>query len=120
MIENKQKMLDALKEWPIIQVACQKAGVSRPTYYRWLQEDEVFRRQAVEAIKQGIEFINDMNESQLILLSKDKHWPAIKYWLEHNSAKYGAKVKEHALTIKHEITYTPKIRELADRLLKLQ
>ncbi len=93
--EDKQKVLDALKEMPIIQIACKKAGIARPTYYRWRQEDKVFRRQAVEAMNQGVEFINDMSESQIISLIKDKKLQAMALWLKHNHPKYGAKVREY-------------------------
>ena len=94
-VEDKQKLCDALKEMPIIQIACKKAGVSRPTYYRWRQEDKAFRRQAAEAMNQGVEFINDMSESQIISFIKDKKLQAMALWLKHNHPKYGAKVKEY-------------------------
>ncbi|MFZ1074984.1 MAG: hypothetical protein WAN50_01280 [Minisyncoccia bacterium] len=92
---DKQKVLDALKEMPIVQIACKKAGISRPTYYRWRQEDKIFRRQAVDAMNHGVEFINDMSESQIISLIKDKKLQAMALWLKHNHPKYGAKVKEY-------------------------
>jgi transcriptional regulator of acetoin/glycerol metabolism len=38
---EKNALIEALKEMPIVQIACKKAGVGRATYYRWLQEDQV-------------------------------------------------------------------------------
>ena len=69
-IKDKETLLEVLKEMPIIQVACKKAGVSRATYYRWQQEDKEFKRKSRDALDHGIEFINDMSESQLITLIK--------------------------------------------------
>lgn len=40
---QKQAMLEQLRRIPIIQVACEKAGVSRPTLYRMRSADEKFR-----------------------------------------------------------------------------
>ncbi len=89
--KEKQGLLDMLKEMPIIQVACKKAGIGRATYYRWRKEDKIFARQSEDALSQGIEFINDMSESQLILMIKEKKMPAIALWLKHNHPRYGSK-----------------------------
>ena len=81
---------------PIIQVACQKVGISRATYYRWRKDDLVFRNACDEAIVEGIYLINDMSESQLISLIREKKLPAIALWLKNNHTRYGAKVEiEH-------------------------
>lgn len=88
---DKAHLLDALKEMPIVQVACKKSGVSRATYYRWRRDDREFLRQCNDALAQGIDFINDMSESQLISLIREKKMPAIAMWLKHNNVRYGAK-----------------------------
>ena len=88
---EKQRLIEALKELPVVQVACKKSGVSRATYYRWKREDREFLRQSTDALAQGIDFINDMSESQLITLIREKKMPAIAMWLKHNNVRYGAK-----------------------------
>lgn len=93
--KEKLALLEALKEMPIIQVACRKAGVSRPTYYRWRKEDKNFFRQTEDAIIQGFEFINDMSESQVITLIKEKKLPAIVLWLKHHHPLYGSKTQSY-------------------------
>ncbi len=90
-IKDKETLLGALKEMPIIQVACKKAGVSRATYYRWRQEDKIFKRQSMDALDQGVEFINDMSESQLITLIKKEKMPAITLWLKNNHPRFSSK-----------------------------
>ncbi len=95
--KDRQVLLDALREMPIIQVACKRASISRATYYRWRNEDREFRRAVEEAINEGVLFINDMSESQVITLIKEKKMPAITLWLKHNNERYGAKIRSHAL-----------------------
>ena len=99
-IENRQQkerqaLIEALKEMPIVQVACKRVGVSRATYYRWRKEDMHFYEQSEEALSEGIEYINDMSESQLVTLIKEKKMPAIAMWLRHNHMRYGSKGRTH-------------------------
>ena len=93
--KDKQATMEALKEMPVVQMACRKAGISRATYYRWRKEDKNFLRQCEDAMNQGIEFINDMSESQLITLIREKKMPAIALWLKHNHARYGSKTRSY-------------------------
>lgn len=94
--ENKQLLLDCLRKTPIIQIACEKSGISRATYYRWRSEDEDFRKASDEAVREGEMFINDMSESQIISLIKEKNWQAIQFWLRNNSPKYADRIKVEA------------------------
>ena len=89
--KDKQAMIEALKEMPIIQVACKRAGIGRATYYRWKMEDSNFARECDAALREGIEFINDMSESQTIQLIKERKLPAINLWLKSNNPRYGGK-----------------------------
>ena len=88
MADMKQAMLNVLKEMPIIEVAVKRIGISRDTFYRWKLEDPEFLKQSQEAMTQGIDFINDMSESQLVSLIKEKKMPSIRYWLKHNHPRY--------------------------------
>ena len=93
MAEMKQAMLNVLKEMPIIEVAVKRIGISRDTFYRWKLEDKDFANQSQEAMAQGIDFINDMSESQLVSLIKEKKMPSIRYWLKHNHPKYRERIE---------------------------
>lgn len=86
----REKFLETLREMPIVEYACKKSGIGRTTYYRWRKEDSMFAQASNEALRHGIEFINDMSESQMIQLIKEKKMPAIAMWLKNNSARYGA------------------------------
>ena len=86
----REKFLQALREMPIVEYACKKAGIGRTSYYRWRREDAAFAHASNEALRHGIEFINDMSEMQMIQLIKEKKMPAIALWLKNNSSRYGA------------------------------
>lgn len=93
--QSKQKriLIEHLKNVPIVQIACQKTNVSRATYYRWRQEDQDFANEADRAIDKGDQLINDLSESQLIALIKDKHPTAIFYWLNHKHPGFTNKLE---------------------------
>lgn len=114
---EKRKLLEVLKEMPIIQVACKKSSVSRSTYYRWKREDREFLRQSNDALAQGIDFINDMSESQLITLIREKKMPAIAMWLKHNNVRYGGK-EQHQPHVRDE-DFTPEEGRIVAEALAL-
>ena len=88
---KKQQMallIENLERIPIVEIACDKTGINRTTYYRWREKDPKFQEAADEAIKKGEDLINDMSVSQLISLVKDKHFPAITFWLRRRHPKF--------------------------------
>jgi len=88
-----KKFLEELRKVPIVQVACEKVGVSRNTVYRWKREDKDFAKQFDAALADGVEFVNDMSESQLLQLIKEKNFSAVRFWLTSRHSAYGHKVK---------------------------
>ena len=91
--KSKLAILEQLKKVPIVQVACEKSGVGRATYYRWRQEDEQFTKEADRALMAGSLLVNDMAESQLMSAIRDKNLTAIIFWLKHHHAKYATRVE---------------------------
>lgn len=90
--KDKQALLAAFAEIPIVQIACKRTGIGRATYYRW-REDKEFRRQADEALAEGEALITDMSESRLISLIKEGKFPAVHLWLRHHHQKYKDKIE---------------------------
>ena len=84
----QHKFLEELRKIPIVQVACERVGISRQSIYRWRTEDSEFRHEMDTALDEGEELLNDLCESQLLALVKDKHFQAIKYRLEKRHPKY--------------------------------
>ncbi|HAT74144.1 MAG: hypothetical protein US30_C0006G0041 [Candidatus Moranbacteria bacterium GW2011_GWF2_36_839] len=91
--EDKKAVLEQLAKLPIIQVACQKAGISRATYYRWRIADKHFAKDADEAIEEGVQMINDLSESQLISAIKNNNFSAVRFWLQNRHRAYANKVE---------------------------
>lgn len=117
--KDREAILTQLKKMPILQIACERAGVARSSYYRWRDSDEEFRKATDEAIAEGEAFITDMSESQLISLIRDKHFPAVQLWLRQHHPKYTNKVELLGrLTIEDE-PLTPEQETLIAQALKL-
>lgn len=91
--KNKEQLLEILKKTPIVQIACEKAGVGRATYYRWRKEDTEFAEKSDQALQDGSLLVNDMAESQLMSAIKDKNMTAIIFWLKHHHSAYLTKVE---------------------------
>jgi len=117
--KQKQLFLEQLKKTPIVQIACEKTGLGRTTYYRWRKESPKFAKLADEALAEGEALITEMTESQLVSLIKDRNFPAIQLWLKHHHPKYGNKIQlEGSINIKNE-PLTPQQQEAVKRALKL-
>ena len=118
-IKEKELLLEQLKKTPIVQIACEKLGVGRATYYRWRKEDSKFTEDADIAIEDGNKLINDMAESQLMSAIRDKNMTAIIYWLNHHHPAYATKM-EITAKLKHDNEQlTPEQETLVIKALKL-
>jgi hypothetical protein len=118
--KDKERILGHLKTIPIIEVACKKANVARATYYRWRNEDPEFLRLSEEALQDGIDMINDMTESQLISLIKEKKFQAVAMWLRHNHPRFLLKEKENSfLKTKREIPLSKEQEKTLKQAIKL-
>lgn len=94
--KQKELLLEQLKKLPIVQIACEKVGISRATYYRWLEDDTGFREAAETSITEGATLVNDLAEAQLISAIKDKNFAAISFWLRNRHKAYGDKLRVEA------------------------
>jgi ACT domain-containing protein len=120
--EDKKAVLEQLAKLPIVQVACQKAGISRATYYRWRNEDKKFVTDTDEAIAEGVLMINDLSESQLITAIRNNNFSAVRFWLMNRHKAYTAKIEvmERSTSVNQELTdEQKKIVEQALRLASL-
>lgn len=78
-----KQILEELEKCGIVQVACDKVGISRNTFYRWLKEDEDFLNQVNTSITMGIGVVNDVAVSNVLEGIKRKDIVSTKYWLSH-------------------------------------
>jgi len=117
--KEKELLIKQLKNVPIIQLACEKAGICRSTYYRWRKESRQFTKETDEALLEGTLLINDVAESQLMSAIREKNMTAIIYWLRHHHPSYANKVE-----ISGNLTYadeelTPEQASLVRTALRL-
>jgi len=119
MKKNKyqNQFLEELARIPIIQVACEKTGLSRNSVYRWRKEDIAFSKRMDEALAEGVALVNDMSESQLLNLIKEKNWPAISFWLKHRNDNYKNKLEITTRDDPEELT--PAQAKVVKQALKL-
>lgn len=118
-IKEKELLLEQLKKTPIIQIACEKIGVARATYYRWRKDDPKFAEDADMALEDGNKLINDMAESQLMSAIRDKNMTAIIYWLNHHHPAYATKMEITARLKNDNEQLTPEQETLVIKALKL-
>ncbi|MFA5841118.1 MAG: hypothetical protein WC847_02520 [Candidatus Paceibacterota bacterium] len=77
----KKKFIEELEKTPIISVVCEKVGISRNTFYRWMNEDFEFRGLVEEAMGMGIRLVNDFAESNVLGGIQNKDPGYTKFWL---------------------------------------
>lgn len=112
-----KQFLEELKKVPIVQVACEKTGISRNSVYRWRREDKKFAEAMDVAMTEGVAFVNDMSESQLLTMIKEKNWSAISFWLRHRNDNYKNKIE---VTTKEEVNeLSPSQQKIVKKALKL-
>ena len=115
--KHSKLFLDELRKVPIVQVACEKTGIARNTVYRWKREDLKFAKDFDEAMSDGVAFVNDMGESQLLTLIKEKNFPAVRFWLNKRHPAYKDKIE---VTTKENIeALTPSQAKTVRHALKL-
>lgn len=116
--ETKALFLEQLKKTPIVQIACEKLGIGRATFYRWKVEDAEFTKQVEAAIFDGRLMVNDLAESQLIGAVRDRDMRAIMYWLKHHHTDYKSRLEiEATVNTIHELSEEQKA--LIQQALKL-
>lgn len=87
-VKEKRIILENLRRIPIIEIACNKSGVSRATFYRWKAADDNFKTQVDMTLNEGRGLVNDIAESQLINNIKQGNMTAIIFWLKNNNSRY--------------------------------
>lgn len=119
MKKNKlqNQFFEELEKVPIVQVACEKTGVSRNSVYRWRREDKAFAKKMDEAIANGVALVNDMSESQLLSLIKEKNYSAISFWLRHRNDNYKERIE--VTTREENEALSPEQAKIVRNALKL-
>ena len=115
----KDAFLDELRKIPIVQVACEKTGISRNSIYRWKREDKKFEKEMEEALAEGEALVNDMSESQLLTLIKEKNFSAVRFWLNRRHPKFKDKVEVTTKVGLYDDELSPEQEAIVKRALTL-
>jgi hypothetical protein len=108
IIKDKQKFLEILEKNPVIHIALERSGVTKPTFYRWRDTDKEFAENVEAAMREGKGLISDIAISQLITAIKTNNLGAIKFWLINHHPDYAnelhvtAEIKEKPMTPEDE------------------
>lgn len=114
--KEKKLILDLLLKYPIVQLACEKAGISRATFYRWKNEDEEFNIESEKAIFDWKQLINDMAEINVITWIKNGDKTLTMYWLNNNNPNYSNRPINQNIVIQTTNTEKKQIKDILEKL----
>lgn len=78
------KLLVEIENTPLVQIACEKVGISRNTFYRWIKEDPELLERVNYALTLGKGRVNDIAVSNVLSGIKSKDVKYTMYWLDRN------------------------------------
>lgn len=119
---DKQQVLttlcEELKQRPILQFACKKAGISRSQFYVWIKEDQEFATKIEEAQREGTEVVNDFSVSKLLTGINNDNLGAVFFWLRHRHPDFSNRLE---VTTKQDVAYvlTDEQKSVIQEALKL-
>lgn len=117
--KDKELILEQLKKTPIVQLVCEKLGISRATFYRFKQNDETFSEAADKALREGTMLVSDMAESQLVSAIRDRNMTAIMFWLKHHHPSYKTSITVNGSILHVAEKLTPEQQKVVRDALEL-
>lgn len=117
--KQKQEFLEQIKRTPIVQIACEKAVISRATIYRWRDADKEFAEAMDTALREGKLLVNDVAESQLMAAIRERNMTAIIFWLKHHHQEYVQRIKIDAQISNLTEKLTPEQESVVREALRL-
>jgi hypothetical protein len=112
--ERKEKfILFYKKTLGSIKDTCEGAGIARPTYYDWVDNDTEFKRALKNAFTEKMEDV----ERQLNKLIMETDGPSVRYWLDRRHPEFMPRIVNE-IKGTGENTMTQDIKKLKEVLLK--
>lgn len=84
---KKKQFIECYKKHPNVSVICKTIGISRDTYYRWIEEDPNFYIMCNKALQQGLDYRDDLVENQYVSMAIKGHWQAVKDYMHTTHQK---------------------------------
>jgi hypothetical protein len=119
MKKNKfqDQFLAELVKVPIVQVACEKTGLSRNSVYRWRKEDKEFLKKMDDALCRRRCSCKRYERKPVAHAHQGKELSAISFWLRHRNDNYKNKLE---ITTKEDgEELTPSQAKIVKQALKL-
>jgi len=89
---KKKMLIESLENsLGIVSTACNKANISRSSFYKWYKEDEEFRNKVDEIDNVKLDFV----ESQLFKNIQKEKERSIIFYLQHKGHKRGYIQQQH-------------------------
>jgi hypothetical protein len=84
--QNKKKFIEALKaNLFVVQRAVEETGIARSSHYKWLKEDEDYKREIEEIGEIQFDFV----ENELLKKIKEGDNQSILFYLKTKGKKFG-------------------------------
>lgn len=116
--KDKEAVIENLKRMPIIEIACNKSGVSRASFYRWKEQDSAFSQAVDKAHEEGEALIRDVAVSKIIKGINEDNLTAAMYWLNHRDPRFSNKV-EISTTTKPQESLSKEQEDAVNKALAL-
>ena len=109
----KKQTISAMKSsLCVVQQACDKVGIARATYYKWMKQDADFR----SAIEDLSEISIDYAESQLFK-HMQKHYMPCMYYLNSKARHRGYQSQvDHQHTVKGDVVIEVKSEKVKKKI----
>lgn len=114
----KTKIIEELRQVPIIEHACEKCGISRQTFYRWRNANPAFAAEVDEAMQFGTDRMNDISETHVLNGIRQGDFKFVSFWLRFNSKKY-KRINETEKENKDGLPDQTVIGKIKGRLVKI-
>lgn len=92
-----QRFVDALRDTPVVGMACAVAGISRVSAYKWREQDEDFRREWDAALEDGWDTVEDV----ALRMARGGSERLVEFLLRGNKAKTYRET--HDVNVTHDI-----------------
>ncbi len=109
------KLLEDIEKTGTIQVACDKNGITRNTFYRWMKEDKEFLDQVRSSTALGVGLVSDVAISNVLSAIKAKDMKATTFWLTHRHPDF-RRPYVHRIDADDLIAHTRALAELTKKV----
>lgn len=116
----KKQILERLTKNFTISSACHAVGIDRKTFYRWIDEDPLFKQEAYENIQECKKDVTDLANNRLIKQIDNGNLTAVMFWLNNKDPEISDKtihISEEEIKELSSFLYNPNTFKKGQELL---